>query len=130
MITEAEAKTKWCPFARPGAYRPDDCGEVRGNRMMDGVPDSGALCVGSACMAWREGEAGEELFGRDREGLKPLEDCPKPEGDGWRPERSQYMKRDIVENFPSTHHFTHHWLRKVPTGSCGLVHSASPKTGA
>jgi hypothetical protein len=55
-VTEDEAKTKWCPFARPGAVLPSDCGEVRGNRMMNGAIDSGALCLGSACMAWRRAE--------------------------------------------------------------------------
>ena len=56
-MTEDEAKTKWCPFARPGSVRPEECGEVRGNRMMQGEVDTGALCVASACMSWRWSEA-------------------------------------------------------------------------
>lgn len=52
-MTDEEAKTKWCPFARPAEVRPDDCGEVRGNRNMNGTADPGALCLGSGCMAWR-----------------------------------------------------------------------------
>lgn len=55
-MTEDEAKTKWCPFARPGQVQPADCGELRGNRMMNGDVDGGALCIGSACMAWRWSE--------------------------------------------------------------------------
>lgn len=53
-MTEDDAKTKWCPFARPGQVQPADCGEIRGNRFMDGSIDTGALCIGSACMAWRK----------------------------------------------------------------------------
>lgn len=34
-MTEEEAKTKWCPFARD----------------VDGAPTTN--CIGSACMAWR-----------------------------------------------------------------------------
>lgn len=56
-MTEDEAKTKWCPFARPAAVAPHDCGEVRGNRNMDGAVDTGALCIASQCMAWRWSDA-------------------------------------------------------------------------
>ena len=50
MITEDEAKTKWCPFARSivstggGANRGKDSG---------GSPPPHVNCIGSACMAWR-----------------------------------------------------------------------------
>ena len=57
-MTEAEAKTKWCPFARTiisdGA---DDCGPH--NRFGIGEPDDSGWdsvefrCIASACMAWR-----------------------------------------------------------------------------
>lgn len=63
MMTEADAKTKWCPFSRPVMPRTEDCGFQAGNRdydRTDGAP-SGAVaiagplnnCIGSACMAWR-----------------------------------------------------------------------------
>lgn len=62
-MTEAEAKTKWCPFARvvssqvgtetvfPAANRAairHDSGALEFNAN----PES-ARCIGSACMAWR-----------------------------------------------------------------------------
>lgn len=54
-MTEAEAKTKWCPFARqmvtidspPGnPLQGYSANRFDGNRM--------SLCIGSGCMAWVE----------------------------------------------------------------------------
>lgn len=69
-MTEDEAKTKWCPFARVDvSVRSVDSHLIvniagGGNRMLDGNQrreDGGqfhenpiqARCIGSACMAWR-----------------------------------------------------------------------------
>jgi hypothetical protein len=58
-MTEAEAKTKWCPFTRVG--HDTDTGDTPFNRLhgeVDGVEafwmPAATLCIGSACMAWRE----------------------------------------------------------------------------
>jgi hypothetical protein len=62
-MTEEEAKTKWCPFARPVVAREQDgkvhidaASPVHNRYSMDvgqfKIP-SGATCAGSACMAWR-----------------------------------------------------------------------------
>lgn len=52
-MTEDEAKTKWCPFARVT----DVISSGGGNRWDGGGNPYGApigyLCIGSACMAWR-----------------------------------------------------------------------------
>lgn len=47
-MTEDEAKTKWCPFARTS----DDDGSTF-NRRWDGKVSEAAACLGSGCMAWR-----------------------------------------------------------------------------
>jgi hypothetical protein len=50
MMTEEQAKEKWCPFARVagissrGAINRDD---------KSGEPDVCARCIASDCMAWR-----------------------------------------------------------------------------
>ena len=61
--TEAEAKTKWCPFVRLMV----NSGGVLGdspphNRVLlfnvakdDNIPEA-AYCIASACMAWRTGD--------------------------------------------------------------------------
>jgi hypothetical protein len=73
-MTEEEAKTRWCPFARvasplcvtkPGSTVEDWIGVAGANRAAhsDRVNAKGATslsnpesarCIGSACMAWRE----------------------------------------------------------------------------
>jgi hypothetical protein len=50
-LTEAEAKKRWCPFARaPGNYA---YGLPTNNRNERGGPTARAKCIGSDCMAWR-----------------------------------------------------------------------------
>lgn len=60
MMTEEEAKTKWCPHAR---YVIDDSGAgpspgyPTGNRFGGHEPSEGrCLCIASSCMAWRWSE--------------------------------------------------------------------------
>lgn len=49
-MTEEEAKTKWCPFARIPFYATS--GTLTVNRDRSG--SVAARCVGSECMAWRQ----------------------------------------------------------------------------
>lgn len=49
--TEAEAKLKWCPFARIGVHAGH--GGVSVNRHPDETVQEEALCLGTGCMAWR-----------------------------------------------------------------------------
>jgi hypothetical protein len=44
---EADAKTRWCPFARvPVAV-------ASANRDLSGKRQTGTNCIGTECMAWR-----------------------------------------------------------------------------
>lgn len=75
-LTEEEAKDKWCPFSRvlssdivngKAEIGPGDPSGF--NRVRHGAgPVVGSLCIGSACMAWREvsppGEIPKELWSK------------------------------------------------------------------
>lgn len=50
-MTEDEAKSKWCPFAR-GLIR-SGTNMVAGNRIDNIETDPKATCIGADCMAWR-----------------------------------------------------------------------------
>jgi hypothetical protein len=50
ILTEEEAKTKWCPFVRLISAVPESAPlDNRGAFVTDSAP----RCIGSACMAWR-----------------------------------------------------------------------------
>jgi len=50
-MTEEEAKTKWCPFARVADT--GDKGHITVNRHNGAPYYSETFCIASACMAWR-----------------------------------------------------------------------------
>jgi hypothetical protein len=51
LLTEVEAKKKWCPYARGTA------GDNRAFIETDaGAPPADRCCIASVCMAWRWGE--------------------------------------------------------------------------
>ena len=58
-MTEAEAKTKWCPFSRSAAPLGNKSMGATVNRFHDadgcgeGAVQPYAKCFGSQCMAWR-----------------------------------------------------------------------------
>jgi hypothetical protein len=49
MLSEKEASDKWCPFVR--GHETSMSSSV--NRRHSGKPSTYAMCLGSACMAWR-----------------------------------------------------------------------------
>lgn len=59
ILTEEEAKTKWCPEARANAGR-TAIGTTL-NRDDNGAPFVGCYCIGSACMAWRWRDPAPEI---------------------------------------------------------------------
>ena len=55
-MTEADAKTKWCPMSRSLFYNGDIV--TSANRGEDGTTHKADKCLGSGCMAWRWLSAG------------------------------------------------------------------------
>lgn len=59
ILTEDEAREKWCPFARSVRWeRQDEKIDLPGspvvaNREPLGDEDGGCLCIASNCMSWR-----------------------------------------------------------------------------
>lgn len=70
LLTEEEAKKRWCPFAR--AIRSASHAMAAVNR--DGPrPDPRALCLASECMAWNWGQGD----GKNRRGHCGLASVPQ-----------------------------------------------------
>ena len=56
LLTEAEARTRWCPHALAGS--------PIFNRRADGEPTPLCRCIASSCMAWRwHSEGLDENYG-------------------------------------------------------------------
>lgn len=54
LITEEEAKTRWCPYSRVLIENQGDGSYDAGNRwQIEGPPPINSKCLGSICMAWR-----------------------------------------------------------------------------
>lgn len=76
-MTEEQAKTKWCPFARTVEQWPEGPTYPR-NRVADGEKlDTsaqklvGCQCIGSACMAWRWDSVGMQYAHAGYGGREP-----------------------------------------------------------
>ena len=74
LLTEKEAKTKWCPYAISAVRRYEDGASVVNRRIGSGKPDVDCMCIAADCMAWRV------VSGLGYCGLagKPEIDEPKP----------------------------------------------------
>ena len=104
LMTEEEAKTKWCPHTRLAAPVDSEAAGTSGNRYGDDAL-SGCRCIGSQCMAWRCGKPAIERQGSLGDGANPH--AFRPNGDGW-----EFIKRA--------------WQRTVPRGYCGLAGRVEP----
>ena len=58
-MTEEEAKKKWCPMVRKIGWKTETCGGPWGygfGYSYNRPSEDNALCIGFACMMWREKE--------------------------------------------------------------------------
>lgn len=53
LLTEKDAKTKWCPFALSAIRRYEDSATAVNRRIGSGKPDVDCLCIAADCMMWR-----------------------------------------------------------------------------
>ena len=112
-MTEEEAKTKWCPFARSRIF----ASETIGNRPFPGtgpedLPHAECLCFGSMCAAWRQ-STGE--FVNDGEA-----DLPIPKGET-NPPFSNCPEGFRVAHYGAASYKAVKDSRVVAHGFCGLA---------
>lgn len=107
VMTEEEAKTKWCPFTRAGTAQ--RLAPV--NRDISADVDSLTRCIGSACMAWRTCDG---PLGAIQEKVLML-DSGRPEG---------FTHSEVLEVSPGFNRSF--WTKRAPaepSGYCGLAGS-------
>jgi hypothetical protein len=121
MMTEEEAKTKWCPAVR--VYRRtshDNVDYSETNRGEDTATPTAHNCIGSACMAWRWGqeyEYAETRLVKDNDSavaraLGYMGRIVPPPGDGW----------ERCEGWDQPKHADYRWRRRTrAVGRCGLA---------
>lgn len=114
-VTEDEAKTKWCAFAT--IYE-------RTGRQTNGAPWAAAMCIGSACMAWRWTKAPEPERAETKEtGTDiPRVKIAPPNLNGWIATKAGRDKPDRPDEAP---YRWVEWERTIPAisgeGFCGLA---------
>ncbi len=120
MLTEDEAKQKWCPFARIGGGQGVDGAAYNRIEHHGGdISHTAAQCIGSACMAWRW-EPISRLTHRPQERLHGIS-----YGDGtfWNePERPAFINAEWLWDAARGH-----WYVGKPQGAlgaCGLATSS------
>lgn len=59
MLTEAEARTKWCPFVRRE-------GDYLSRQPVNRPVDNNSRCLASECMAWRVGKVTTHQTGMNK----------------------------------------------------------------
>lgn len=112
-MTEQEAKTKWCPFARFKFASTSDgpaCNREGGPSIGEDTGGtnpwllSGTRCIGSACMAWRW----------DKRCVEHIRQATRPAGEGW----AEAPTSMNLGEFPEERA----WQKDMPaTGFCGLA---------
>lgn len=116
MMTEEEARKKWCPFVRQ-SNGPD--GTWNRFNAASHVSDlENYTCLGSGCMAWRsawEEHPDAKMLRYEKQSIALYGDAPKPkDGEGWEPVKHKNPNlKDTAEPFID------HWRRRV--GFCGLA---------
>ena len=116
MLTEDEAKTKWCPFARVGGGQGMDGASYNRVEHHGGdISHTVAQCIGSACMAWRWNDEPVQI----KRTSEMLQDGPpeKPDGEGWKPHGNSWV--DNRRQYQD-------WWRLMPNrqGLCGMAGAA------
>ncbi|NUO81952.1 hypothetical protein HUU05_17910 [candidate division KSB1 bacterium] len=53
LLSEKDAKTKWCPFAISAVRRYEDSVSTINRRIGSGKPDVDCFCIAADCMMWR-----------------------------------------------------------------------------
>jgi hypothetical protein len=116
MLTEEQAKEKWCPFARfnivsrnmPSPGPMNRAGDDRGEDMNPRQ----ARCIGSQCMAWRRVPQ-YEVHHHVNACRKP--ELDRPPGDGWQLQ-------------PEQNGHNAYWTREnaIAKGYCGLAGQEQP----
>lgn len=91
MMTEEEAKTKWCPQARI-----DGLTDLPAyNRCIDGSAPKASCCIGSACMMWRWSQQGRQNIASHA--VEGWEHIPAEDSDDgvefWREPEDRWIRR-------------------------------------
>jgi hypothetical protein len=117
LVPEAVAETMWCPYARTFMGH-----SYAVNRYADGSLPHSALCLGSACMAWRWGkEPVDPQTEMAHQFPDAVEDPGRPGNvpDDWR-----FVPADPP--FNSAHWVEpQHLAQRRQSGFCGLAGSKS-----
>lgn len=117
ILTEAAARTRWCPKASTLSHRTSGNRDGLNGDLQPAWP-AACACIASRCMMWTWEWAGREREFETKEFLYiPAEDNQPPEGwkFGWGPKDTGRMKNRIWRYVPDDER----------RGECGLIRQAT-----
>lgn len=126
VMTEEDARGKWCPFARCGSPSDPGWSHNRDCATSTSEPSKGAACLASGCMAWRWRREWRYTYSPCAPNQMRVMPHDKPPGNGWRSVMDEENPAEPYRNYDNDRKASLAMWERDYVGYCGLAGSPTP----